>query len=58
MSERTKITREKLIEEIARLEYNIIESQNYNDKETVRVYQQIIVTLKNTLKDIEKDLVV
>jgi len=58
MSERTKITREKLIEEIARLEYNIIESQNYNDRETVRVYKQIIETLKNTLKDIEKDLVV
>jgi hypothetical protein len=57
MSEKTKITREKLVEEIARLEYNLIESQNYNDKETVRVYQQIIVTLKNTLKDIEKDLV-
>lgn len=57
MSERTKITREKIIEEIARLEYNIVESKNYNDRETVIVYQGIIKELKNTLNKIENDLV-
>lgn len=57
MSERTKITREKIIEEIARLEYNIIESKNYNDRETVIIYQGIIKELKITLNKIETDLV-
>ena len=57
MSERTKITREKIIEEIARLEYNIVESKNYKDRETVIVYQGIIKELKITLNKIETDLV-
>lgn len=57
MSERTKITREKIIEEIARLEYNIVESKNYKDRETVIVYQGIIKELKITLNKIENDLV-
>ena len=57
MSEITKITREKIIEEIARLEYNIVESKNYKDRETVIVYQGIIKELKITLNKIENDLV-
>ena len=57
MNQRTKITREKIIEEIARLEYNIVESKNYNDRETVIVYQGIIKELKITLNKIENDLV-
>ena len=57
MNQRTKITREKIIEEIARLEYNIVESKNYNDRETVIVYQGIIKELKITLNKIETDLV-
>lgn len=57
MNQRTKITREKIIEEIARLEYNIVESKNYKDRETVIVYQGIIKELKITLNKIENDLV-
>ena len=57
MNQRTKITREKIIEEIARLEYNIVESKNYKDRETVIVYQGIIKELKITLNKIETDLV-
>ena len=36
---------------------NIVESKNYNDRETVIVYQGIIKELKNTLNKIENDLV-
>ena len=57
MNQRTKITREKIIEEITRLEYNIVESKNYKDRETVIVYQGIIKELKITLNKIENDLV-
>ena len=57
MNQRTKITREKIIEEIVRLEYNIVESKNYKDRETVIVYQGIIKELKITLNKIENDLV-
>ena len=57
MNQRTKITREKIIEEITRLEYNIVESKNYKDRETVIVYQGIIKELKITLNKIETDLV-